>query len=123
MSKKDIKSILKETKKAMTKQELIDYCTDTYGTAPDFPFEDDCDVWMTALTEAELFHAADSYTPERGNLVFADKLLMPAQLKIGKTPGEYEKTEQKADDDQPHTESNTAIAHIYLPERKGILMI
>lgn len=26
----------------MTKQELIDYCTDTYSTAPDFPFEDDC---------------------------------------------------------------------------------
>ena len=25
----------------MTKQELIMYCTETYGTAPDHPFEDD----------------------------------------------------------------------------------
>lgn len=25
----------------MTKQEFLDYCTDTYGTIPDHPFEDD----------------------------------------------------------------------------------
>ena len=38
----------------------------------DFPFEADCETWIAALTEVELFHAADSYTPARGDLVFAD---------------------------------------------------
>ena len=25
----------------MTKQEFLDYCTETYGTTPDYPFEED----------------------------------------------------------------------------------
>ena len=43
------------------------------GVTPmDFPFEADCETWIAALTEVELFRAADSYTPARGDLVFAD---------------------------------------------------
>ncbi len=28
----------------MTRQELFAYCLDTYGTAPDYPFEDDLET-------------------------------------------------------------------------------
>lgn len=26
---------------AISKQEFLDYCLDTYGTSPDYPFDDD----------------------------------------------------------------------------------
>ncbi len=28
----------------MTRQEFLEYCLDTYGTTPDYPFEDDCET-------------------------------------------------------------------------------
>ena len=34
---KDVYIVLRK----MTKQDFLDYCTDTYGTIPDYPFEDD----------------------------------------------------------------------------------
>ena len=36
----------------MTKQEFLSYCLDTYGTSPDYPFDD----WM----ESAVFRHADS---------------------------------------------------------------
>ena len=36
----------------MTKQEFLEYCLDTYGTSPDYPFDD----WM----ESAVFRHADN---------------------------------------------------------------
>jgi len=32
----------------MTKQEFIEYCLDTYGTSPDYPFDEDFEAAVQA---------------------------------------------------------------------------
>lgn len=41
-------------------------------TIDQFPFKADCEDWIEALKEKELFFEADDYVPNKGDLVFAD---------------------------------------------------
>ena len=41
-------------------------------TIDQFPFKSDCEDWIEALKEKELFFEADDYVPNKGDLVFAD---------------------------------------------------
>ena len=41
-------------------------------TPVDFPYQADCEEWIDALKEAEMFHEVNTYVPNKGDLVFAD---------------------------------------------------
>lgn len=41
-------------------------------TKLDFPYQADCEEWIDALKEAEMFHEVNTYVPNKGDLVFAD---------------------------------------------------
>ena len=41
-------------------------------TKLDMPYQADCEDWVNALKDAEMFFAADAYVPNKGDLVFAD---------------------------------------------------
>ncbi len=41
-------------------------------TKLDFPYQADCEDWIDALQNAEMFHEVNTYVPNKGDLVFAD---------------------------------------------------
>ena len=41
-------------------------------TKLDFPYQADCEEWIDALKDAEMFHEVNTYVPSKGDLVFAD---------------------------------------------------
>ena len=41
-------------------------------TKLDFPYQADCEEWIDALKDAEMFHEVNTYVPNKGDLVFAD---------------------------------------------------
>ena len=41
-------------------------------TKLDFPYQADCEDWIDALKDAEMFHEVNTYVPNKGDLVFAD---------------------------------------------------
>ena len=66
----------------MTKQEFLDYCLDTYGTAPDYPFEEDFQTAVLRHADNRKWYALVMEIPRRKLGLDSDRVVAVVNLKL-----------------------------------------
>ena len=81
----------------MTKQEFLDYCLDTYGTAPDYPFEEDFETAVLRHADNRKWYALVMEIPrsklgqDSGEVIGVVNLKLPVEMfgSFGESDGVY----------------------------------
>ncbi len=81
----------------MTRKKILQYCLDTYGTMPDFPFEDDLETAVLRHTDNRKWYALVMKVSRRKFGIDSDEVVDVVNLKLpiemfgsfGKTDGVY----------------------------------
>ncbi len=81
----------------MTRQEFLEYCLDTYGTTPDYPFEDDLETAVLRHGNNRKWYAIMMKVSRRKFGIDSDEVIDVVNLKqplemfgsFGKTDGVY----------------------------------
>ncbi len=81
----------------MTRQEFLDYCLDTYGTSPDYPFEDDLETAVLRHENNRKWYAIVMKVSRRKFGINSDEVIDVVNLKqplemfgsFGKADGVY----------------------------------
>ena len=81
----------------MTKQELLSYCLETYGTSPDYPFDKDFETAVLRHTDTRKWYALVMRIPRRKFGIPSDEMIDVVNLKhptemfgsFGKSDGVY----------------------------------
>ena len=66
----------------MTKQEFLNYCTDTYGTIPDCPFEDDFITTAVRHYDTKKWYGLVMLIPRRKFGFDSDELIDVVNMKL-----------------------------------------
>ena len=66
----------------MTKQELYKYCIDTYGTPPDYPFEDDFETAVLRHADTKKWYSIVMNVSRRKLGLDSDEMIDVANLKL-----------------------------------------
>ena len=66
----------------MTKQELLDYCADKYGTKPDHPFEDDFITTVLRHSDSRKWYGIIMHIPRRKLGINSDETVDVINLKL-----------------------------------------
>lgn len=66
----------------MTKQDFLNYCTDTYGTAPDCPFEEDFVTTVLRHSDTKKWYAIVLRVPRRKFGQDSDELVDIVNMKL-----------------------------------------
>ena len=66
----------------MTKQTFLKYCLDTYGTAPDYPFENDFETAVLRHTDNRKWYALVMSIPRRKFAQDSDEIIDVVNLKL-----------------------------------------
>ncbi len=81
----------------MTRQKFLEYCLDTYGTMPDYPFEDDCETAVLRHESNRKWYAIMMKVSRRKFGIDSDEVIDIVNLKqplemlgsFGKADGVY----------------------------------
>ena len=81
----------------MTKQEIFEYCSDAYGTSPDYPFEDDLETAVLRHSDNRKWYAIVMRVSRRKFGLESDEIIDVVNLKLptemfgsfGKADGVY----------------------------------
>ena len=66
----------------MTRQELFDYCLNTYGTLPDYPFEEDFETAVLRHIDTRKWYAILMRVPRRKLGLDSDEVVDVLNLKL-----------------------------------------
>ena len=66
----------------MTKQDFLKYCLDTYGTSPDYPFDDDFETAVLRHTSNRKWYALSMCVSRRKFGLDSDELIAVVNLKL-----------------------------------------
>ncbi len=66
----------------MTKQEFLEYCLDRYGTAPDYPFEEDFETAVLRHSDNRKWYALVMEIPRRKLGLDSDERCCAVNLKL-----------------------------------------
>ena len=66
----------------MTKRELLDYCLDTYGTAPDYPFDEDFETAVLRHGDDRKWYALVMRVSRRKFGIDSDEVIEVVNLKL-----------------------------------------
>ena len=66
----------------MTKQELFEYCLDTYGTSPDYPFDEDFETAVLRHADNRKWYAIVMRVPRRKFGFDNDEIIDVINLKL-----------------------------------------
>lgn len=66
----------------MTKQQFLEYCFDTYGTSPDYPFEEDFETAVLRHTDNRKWYAIVMRVSRRKFGFDSDEVIEVANLKL-----------------------------------------
>ena len=66
----------------MTKQEFLEYCLNTYGTSPDYPFDEDFETAVLRRTNNRKWYAIVMRVPRRKFGFDSDEVIDVVNLKL-----------------------------------------
>ena len=66
----------------MTKQELLEYCFNTYGTSPDYPFDEDFETAVLRHADNKKWYAIAMRVSQRKFGFDSDKVIDVVNLKL-----------------------------------------
>ena len=66
----------------MTKQQFLEYCFDTYGTAPDYPFDEDFETVVLRHTDTKKWYSIVMNVSRRKLGLNSDEMIDVANLKL-----------------------------------------
>ena len=66
----------------MTKQEFLEYCLDTYGTSPDYPFDEDFETAVLRHTDNRKWYALAMRVSRRKFDFDSDEVIDVVNLKL-----------------------------------------
>ena len=66
----------------MTKQEFLEYCLDTYGTSPDYPFDEDFETAVLRHTDNRKWYAIVMRVSRRKFGLESDEVIDVVNLKL-----------------------------------------
>ena len=66
----------------MTKQTFLEYCSGTYGTAPDYPFDEDFETAVLRHTDNRKWYALVMHVPRRKFDFDSDETVEVVNLKL-----------------------------------------
>ena len=66
----------------MTKQQFLEYCLNTYGTSPDYPFDDDLETAVLRHAENRKWYALVMKVPRRRFGFESDAVIDVVNLKL-----------------------------------------
>ena len=66
----------------MTKQQFLEYCLNTYGTSPDYPFDDDLETAVLRHAENRKWYALVMKVPRRKFGFESDAVIDVVNLKL-----------------------------------------
>ena len=66
----------------MTKQEFLKYCLDTYGTSPDYPFDEDFETAVLRHTDNRKWYAIVMCVSRRKFGIDSDEVIDVVNLKL-----------------------------------------
>ena len=72
----------KQGELAMTKQQFLEYCLNTYGTSPDYPFDDDLETAVLRHAENRKWYALVMKVPRRRFGFESDAVIDVVNLKL-----------------------------------------
>ena len=67
---------------AMTKQQFLEYCLNTYGTSPDYPFDDDLETAVVRHADNRKWYALVMKVPRRRFGFESDAVIDVVNLKL-----------------------------------------
>ena len=81
----------------MTKQQFLEYCLNTYGTSPDYPFDDDLETAVLRHADNRKWYALVMKVPRRkfgfesDEVIYVVNLKLPTEMfgSFGATDGVY----------------------------------
>ena len=66
----------------MTKQEILEYCLDTYGTSPDYPFDEDFEMAVLRHSDNQKWYAIVMRVSRRKFGIDSDEVIDVVNLKL-----------------------------------------
>ena len=66
----------------MTKQEFLEYCLNTYGTSPDYPFDEDFETAVLRHTDDRKWYALVMRISRRKVAIDSDEMVDVVNLKL-----------------------------------------